>query len=89
MSATALPSEPCGMDPRRLIEAAANNKLQQSGYYAVRRVSCAFDGNVLKLRGRVPSYYEKQIAQSLVLQQLERPTLFENQLVVATGVVTG
>ena len=73
------------IEQKRRIEAAAKDQLRRSAYYAVRRVSCEFDGDVLKLRGRVPSYYEKQVAQSLVLQQLESPIDFENQLEVGTA----
>lgn len=77
--------EASGGDQKRRIELVAKDKLKQSSYYAVRRVSCEFDGNVLKLRGRVPSYYEKQIAQSLVMQHLEGTIPVENQLEVKAG----
>jgi hypothetical protein len=46
-------------------------------------VLCEFDGNTLKLHGNVPSYYLKQVAQSLVLAQLDNTVLFENHLEVA------
>lgn len=77
-----------GNEQKRRIEAAVKDQLKRSGYYAVRRVSCEFDGNVLTLRGKVPSYYEKQIAQSLAMRQLERPVVFENQLEVASAPAT-
>lgn len=67
------------------IEAAAQHQLQNSGYYALRRVSCRLQGNTLRLGGRVSSYYEKQLAQSLVLQELDEDAniVLENQLEVA------
>jgi osmotically-inducible protein OsmY len=42
-------------------------RLRGSGYGALHSVGCAFDSGVLHLRGRVPSYYLKQVAQSLVV----------------------
>jgi hypothetical protein len=71
---------------RQRFETAARDRLARSGYYALRRVSCDFEGDVLKLRGRVPSYYEKQIAQTMVLSELDGTVLFENHLEVATCV---
>jgi osmotically-inducible protein OsmY len=41
-------------------------RLQRSPYAAVRRVTCYFDEGVLVLQGDVPSYYQKQLAQSAV-----------------------
>jgi BON domain len=42
--------------------------LTQSGYLALRSISCDLIEGVLHLRGRVPSHYLKQVAQSLVLE---------------------
>ncbi len=41
-------------------------RLRKSGYPALRRVSCESHEGVLVLRGHVPSYYLKQVAQELV-----------------------
>jgi osmotically-inducible protein OsmY len=41
-------------------------RLQSSPYSAIRRVACFFDEGVLVLQGEVPSYYQKQLAQSSV-----------------------
>jgi osmotically-inducible protein OsmY len=41
-------------------------RLQGSPYAAIRRVTCYFDEGVLVLQGEVPSYYQKQLAQSAV-----------------------
>jgi hypothetical protein len=51
---------------RQTIEDAARVRLRQSCYHTVRSVSCRFHEGVLILDGRVPSYYLKQIAQTLV-----------------------
>jgi osmotically-inducible protein OsmY len=40
--------------------------LQQSAYTEIRELSCDFNGGVLTLRGRVPTYYLKQVAQEAV-----------------------
>jgi hypothetical protein len=46
--------------------AQANANLGGSPYYAVRRVLCELrDGNLV-LNGRVPSYFLKQVAQTVV-----------------------
>jgi len=55
-----------GASPRRLVDEAAEARLHRSKYIELRAISCEFDEGVLTLRGRVPSYYLKQMAQSLV-----------------------
>ena len=59
------------------IETLLRSRLRDSGYYTLRRISCELDGNVLRLDGRVSSYYEKQLAQSLVLQHLNGRAVLE------------
>jgi len=44
----------------------AQGRLRKSPYVPLRNVSCSFREGVLTLCGRVPSYYLKQIAQSLM-----------------------
>ncbi len=43
----------------------AETRLKQSSHAALRRVRCDFHEGVLTLRGRVSSYYLKQLAQTL------------------------
>lgn len=45
---------------------AAESRLRGSSYSAVRHVKCEFHEGTLTLHGSVPSYYLKQIAQTLV-----------------------
>ena len=52
---------------KKVVEEEAGARLRCSAYRDVRGVTCEFHEGVLTLRGRVPSYYMKQIAQSLVL----------------------
>ncbi len=56
----------------------------RSGYKALSRVFCEFqtDSGILHLRGSLPSYYLKQVAQELVLD-LEGVLLVNNQIKVA------
>jgi hypothetical protein len=44
----------------------AESKLRQSAYLALQYLSCEFDAGVLILRGRLPTYYLKQVALALV-----------------------
>jgi osmotically-inducible protein OsmY len=48
------------------IEEIAQAALRRSAYFELRNVSCDFSGGVLTLRGRVPTYYLKQLAQASV-----------------------
>ena len=50
------------------VQEAAQARVRQSPYRDVRNVACNFHEGVLTLRGRVSSYYLKQIAQTLVLR---------------------
>ncbi len=52
---------------KEVVEAEAEARLRQSPYREIRRVTCEFHEGVLTLRGRVPTFYLKQVAQSLVL----------------------
>lgn len=45
---------------------AAEDALRRSPYTAVRNLSCHCDQGVLFLRGQVPSFYQKQMAQTAV-----------------------
>ena len=45
---------------------AATECLLKSPYYAVRSVLCEYDHGILFLRGRLPSFHQKQVAQEAV-----------------------
>ncbi len=45
---------------------AAERCLRRSSYLAVRAVSCEYHRGVLVLRGRLSTYYQKQLAQEAV-----------------------
>lgn len=49
-----------------IIVDAGRQRLRESPYIAVRRLSCEFAGGVLTLRGHVASFFHKQVAQQSV-----------------------
>lgn len=63
------------------IRKAAEYRLHDSSYAALRLVKCDFHEGVLTLRGEVPSYHQKQVAQSLV-QALDEVLEVNNRLEV-------
>jgi hypothetical protein len=44
----------------------AGRALRNSPYLVLRNVACDYDGGVLTLRGSLPTYYLKQVAQAVV-----------------------
>jgi osmotically-inducible protein OsmY len=61
------------------IVSAGLQRLRQSPYNAVRRLSCECVGGVLTLRGTVASFFHEQIAQQSVAG-LEGVNLVNNQV---------
>jgi osmotically-inducible protein OsmY len=81
---TATPPRHSGLPAQRreeVVEACAAAQLRRSGYSEIRHVTCRFHEGILCLRGRVSSYYLKQIAQTIVLE-LENVRETNNQLEV-------
>jgi osmotically-inducible protein OsmY len=68
-----------GMD---VVEATVQSQLQASPYAVLRQIVCEFRDGVVFLRGRVPSYYMKQVAQNIV-HCVEGVSEVRNQLDVA------
>ncbi|MHB8861097.1 MAG: BON domain-containing protein [Pirellulaceae bacterium] len=54
------------VDRERKIEAAAHLQLQQAPYRELHHVTCDYHEGILTLRGRVSSFYMKQVAQTVV-----------------------
>ncbi len=48
------------------IAEAAKERLQNSPYLPLRKVLCECEWGVLSLRGHLPSFYQKQLAQQAV-----------------------
>ena len=55
-------------DPQESLQAVAERALRSGPYPALKNLSCDYRGGVLVLRGCLPSYYLKQIAQEAVAQ---------------------
>jgi hypothetical protein len=53
---------------RTTIDREAECRLRRSGYLALRDVSCDVRAGVVRLRGRLPTYYLKQVAQAVVAE---------------------
>ena len=70
--------------PMDLVE-RAESRLRSNSYLALKNISCEFGDGVLTLRGCLPSYYLKQIAQE-TLAPFERIAHIDNQIaVIASG----
>jgi hypothetical protein len=70
---------PTGTEPGRQ---NAERGLRSSCYAALKHVSCNYQGGVLVLRGSVPTYYLKQVAQEIVAHQFDKVERLENRIQV-------
>lgn len=68
------------LTPDSSAEAQARSELLGSSYRCVRNVACQIRNGVLTLHGQVPSYFHKQVAQTVVSQRLSGTVLIDNQL---------
>jgi hypothetical protein len=69
-------------DPQASLQAVAERALRSGPYPALKRLSCDCRGGVLVLRGRLPSYYLKQMAQEVVAHQVQGVGRLDNQIQV-------
>ena len=76
----AMPATPI-LTPRPGLRELAEGCLRRNPYLALRNVSCDCRGGVVVLRGRLPTYYLKQVAQEAVAH-LEGVQGVENQIEV-------
>ena len=75
-----------GRDRSHEVTEAAKNRPQKSPYWAVRSLSCDCHGGILFLRGHLPTFYQRQLAQEAVTK-LEGVLHVMNETVVDTPVV--
>jgi hypothetical protein len=68
--------------PAESLAQQARMRLRQSVYPAVRQVSCECHGTTVVLSGKVTSYFEKQLTQTLVLAILQGAAELDNQVEV-------
>ena len=69
-------------DPPASLQAVAERALRNGLYPALKKLSCDYRGGVLVLRGYLPTYYLKQIAQEVVAHQLGQAGRLENRIEV-------
>jgi osmotically-inducible protein OsmY len=65
------------------IDELAQSRLQRSPYLALNDIACEYQGGVLTLQGRLPTYYLKLMAQSIVAD-VEGVTVIANRIDVMT-----
>jgi hypothetical protein len=80
-------SDTPSLDPQASLQAVAERALRSGPYPALKKLTCDYQGGVLILRGCLPSYYLKQIAQEVVAQQVEGVGRLDNQIQVVRVVV--
>lgn len=64
------------------VQVQAQEMLERSNYLALRRLRCECHDGQLVISGRVPTYYLKQVAQSIV-RQVPHVRRIDNQVDVA------
>jgi hypothetical protein len=64
------------------VQSQAQQMLESSNYLALRRLRCECHDGRLVISGRVPTYYLKQLAQSIV-RQVAHLRRIDNQVDVA------
>ena len=53
--------------PAHEVSEVAKDRLRKTPYQSIRDLSCKYDRGVLFLRGQVPTFYQKQLAQEAVV----------------------
>ena len=69
-------------DLQASLQAVAERALRSGPYPALKKLSCDYRGGVLVLRGCLPSYYLKQVAQEVVAHQVPGVSRLDNQIQV-------
>lgn len=72
------------MSKRQRVLHAAEMKLDDSSHLFRRTITCHYQDGVLRLDGKVPTFYLKQMAQSL-LQDIDGVEKVDNALIVANA----
>lgn len=60
------------------VEKAAKTRLARTGYPLLNTIECLFQDGTMELRGRVPSYYHKQLAQEAMRKVHDVKQLINN-----------
>lgn len=67
---------------QKQLESTASTLLTNTPYQSLSKIDCRFGHGVLTLRGRVESYFLKQVAQERLLKNLDPSKEISNQLEV-------
>lgn len=59
-------------------------RFRDAPYAAIRRLTCEFHDCTLTIRGQVPTYFQKQIAQNLAHSCLDAMTILDNAIEVSS-----
>lgn len=75
-----------GGDTRRRVETEAKQRLaeERTPAFYYRDVECTYDSGVLRLRGRVPTYYLKQLLQTR-LMSIQGVAALQNEVEVVSS----
>jgi hypothetical protein len=73
-----------GRDPSCLAR-TIEDRLRRSGYLALREVACDTRGGIVRLRGCLPTYYLKQVAQETVAEVHDVRRIINRIIVSANG----
>ncbi len=74
---------PCRVTPEQIVE-GAENCLRHNAYLSSQNLRCECQEGVLTLRGCLPSYYLRQLAQAVV-ERLEGVKRIVNEIDVVAG----
>ena len=77
-----LPLRPSEVDRESAVALRVHQEFQAAGYRSLRQLQSFVQEGVLVLRGRVGSFYHKQIAQTLVRRHLQPQMTIDNQILV-------
>jgi hypothetical protein len=75
-------NEPEKQSPESRLLAEAERALRCGMYPALGNLSCDYQGGVLVLQGCLPSYYLKQVAQEVVVHQVQGIRRLDNRIQV-------
>ena len=76
----------CSEDRQQRVMETARNRLRTSPYLPLAKVTCDYEDGILLLKGRLPDFYHKQLAQHAVAE-IPGVTQVVNDTEVATVVV--
>lgn len=79
---SAIQGKRCRSDKSEEVVKEAQVRLERSAYSRLRRVSVEYERGVLVLRGTLPNYYHKQLAQEAV-RRVEGVALVVNEIEVS------